>query len=157
MEWYVIYTKPRWEKRVAEELVKFEIEAYCPTVTELRQWTDRKKKVVSPLFKSYVFVRITPKNRDKVFVVPGVVQYLFWLGEPAVVKDAEINTIKEWLDNDQLVDVETDHLSPGDKIIIANGNFKGQDAIITQIGKKRLRLILKTMGWVVNVRLSEAV
>lgn len=157
MKWYVIYTKPRWEKRVAGELEKLEIEAYCPVITEVRQWSDRKKKVVSPLFKSYVFVRLTEKERSIVFQVPGVVQYLFWLGKPAVVKDTEIETIKEWLDDDRIEEVSTEHLSPGDRITIANGEFKGQDAVIAKIGKKRLRLILKTMGWVVNVKVSEAV
>lgn len=157
MDWYVIYTKPRWEKRVAEELFKFGIEAYCPTVTEVRQWSDRKKKVESPLFKSYVFVKMAGKSRDKVFECPGVVRYLFWLGKPAVVKDAEIDTIKKWLDNDEMEIVSTDHLSPGDHVTIAGGNFKGQDAIIQKIGKKRLRLILKSMGWVVNVKVSDVV
>ncbi len=157
MEWYVIYTKSRWEKKVAEELSQLGMEAYCPTITEVKQWSDRKKKVVSPLFKSYVFVRIMEKSRDKVFAVPGVVRYLYWLGKPAVVKDSEIKTIKDWLDNDKVEDISTDHLSPGDRITIANGNFKGQEAIINEIGKKRLRLILKNMGVVVNVKISEAV
>lgn len=157
MEWYVIYTKPRWEKKVAEELERFNIEAYCPTITEVRQWSDRKKKIVSPLFKSYVFVKVSAKTRDQVFQVPRVVQYLFWLGKPAVVRDAEIETIRKWLDNDKIEEIKTDHLSPGDRIIIASGNFKDQDAIINEIGKKRLRLILKNMGVVVNVKVSEAV
>lgn len=157
MEWYVLYTKPRREKKVAEELDRLKIEAYCPMVTEMRQWTDRKKKISTPLFKSYVFVRLPAKLKDKVFDVPGVVQYLFWLGKPAVVRDVEIDTIKKWLDNDLVEEVETGHLTPGDRITIANGNFKGQDAIITEIGKRRLRLILKNMGCVVNVKISEAV
>lgn len=157
MNWYVIYTKPRWEKRVAGELEDLSIEAYCPVVTEIRQWSDRKKKVVSPLFKSYVFVRLSEKNRQDVFKVPGVVQFLFWLGKPAIAKDAEIETIKSWLNNDEIAVVSTDHLSPGDQITIAEGNFKGQEAIIKKIGKKRMRLILKSMGCVVNVKASDVV
>ena len=157
MNWYVIYTKPRWEKRVATELEELDIEAYCPVVTEVRQWSDRKKKVVTPLFKSYVFVRLTEKTRQEVFKAPGVIQFLFWLGKPAVVKDVEIETIKKWLSDDEIEIVSTDHLSPGDQITIAEGNFKGQEAIIQKIGKKRLRLILKSMGFVVNVKVSDVV
>lgn len=157
MEWYVIYTKPRWEKRVAKELEELGIEAYCPMTTEVRQWSDRKKKITSPLFKSYVFVKVAVKHKNEVFKVPGVVRFLFWLGKPAVVRDVEIQTIRDWLDNDNVGEVETSQLSPGDRITIANGNFKGQDAIISEIGKKRLRLILKSMGFVVNVKIKEAV
>lgn len=156
MNWYVIYTKPRWEKRVAAELEKLNMETYCPVVTEIRQWSDRKKKIVTPLFKSYVFVRLTEKERSNVFQVTGVIQFLYWLGKPAVVKNAEINTIKDWLDDDRVENVSTDHLTTGDKITIANGEFKGQEAIIAKIGSQRLRLILKSMGWVVNVKVSEA-
>lgn len=155
MKWYVIYTKPRWEMRVAGDLQKIDIEVYCPMVTEVKQWSDRKKKVTSPLFRSYVFVRLSSKDRNRVFEVSGVVQFLFWLGEPAVVRNSEIETLKKWLENDEVEFLESAHLTPGDKITIAGGDFKGEEAIIEKVGKKRLKLILKSMGWVVNVRVSE--
>ncbi|CAM4172946.1 UpxY family transcription antiterminator [Gillisia limnaea] len=156
MQWYVIYTKPRWEKRVCREIEELEIEAYCPVITEVRQWSDRKKKVETPLFKSYVFVRLPAASRDKVFQVHGVIRFLYWLGKPAVVRDAEIETLKHWLDNGRVEEIETGHLTPGDQITIATGNFKGQEAVIKEIGNKRLRLVLSSMGFVVNVKLSEA-
>ena len=156
MNWYALYTKPRWERKVAAELEEKGIESYCPVTTEVRQWSDRKKKVTSPLFKSYVFVRLKDKERAKVFDVPGVVQYIFWLGKPAIIRDREIEIIREWLEDDRVEEVEVDHLTPGDKITISNGSFKGQEAIISEISKKRIRLILRSLDCVVNVRVSEA-
>ena len=156
MNWYALYTKPRWEKKVAAELEERGIESYCPVTTEIRQWSDRKKKVTSPLFKSYVFVRLKDKERGKVFDVPGVVQYIFWLGKPAIIRDREIAIIREWLEDDRVEEVEVGHLTPGDKITIAEGSFKGQEAIISEISKKRIRLILRSLDCVVNVRVSEA-
>ena len=157
MEWYVLYTKPRWERKVAEQLEDLGIESYCPVVTEVRQWSDRKKKVTSPLFTSYVFVHLENRQREKVFEAPGVVRYLYWLGKPAVVREEEINTIKAWLNNENLEEVEVGHLSPGDRLTISNGSFKGKEAIIQEIGKKRMRLILKSLDLVVNVKISDAV
>ena len=154
--WYALYTKPRWEKKVAKQLEEIDIETYCPTVTEVRQWSDRKKKVTTPLFKSYVFVHLPEKERTRVFDVPGVVQYIFWLGKPAIIRDKEIETIKHWLEDGRAEDVEIGHLTPGDKITIAGGSFKGQDAVIEKIGKKRLRLVLKSLDCVVNVKVAEA-
>ena len=156
MKWYALYTKPRWERKVAKELEENGIESYCPVTTEVRQWSDRKKKVTSPLFKSYIFVRVDERQRGKVFEVPGVVQYLYWLGKPAVVQDKEIEVIKGWLEDDRVEDVEIGHITPGDRITIANGSFQGQDAIVSKISKKRLRLILKSLDLVVNVKVSEA-
>ena len=155
MNWYALYTKPRWEKKVAKELEENGIETYCPQITEVRQWSDRKKKVTSPLFKSYVFVHLEEKDRAKVFDVPGVVQYLFWLGKPAVIRDEEITTIKNWLEDESVEDIEVNHLSPGDELTIAGGSFKGKEAVIERIGKKRFKLILKNLGVVVNVRVSD--
>ena len=156
MHWYALYTKPRWEKKVAKELEKIGIETYCPTVTEVKQWSDRKKKVTSPLFKSYVFVRLAAKHRARVFEVPGVVQYLFWLKKPAIIRDSEIEILEKWLQDEQVKDIEVGHLSPGDKLTIINGSFKNQEATISEVGRKRLRLILKDLGLVVNVKVSDA-
>ena len=80
MPWYVIYTKPRNEKKVAERLQQIGITVYCPMITMIKQWSDRKKKVQIPLLNSYVFVCLEDKEREKVFQVSGVVRYLFWLG-----------------------------------------------------------------------------
>ena len=156
MNWYALYTKPRWERKVAQELEQQNIEAYCPQITEVKQWSDRKKKVTSPLFKSYVFVKLEEKNRAKVFETPGVVQYLFWLGKPAIVRDEEINTIKSWLQDERIEDISVSHLSPGDKLTIANGSFKGKDAVVQKIGNKRLKMVLKDLGLVINVKVSDA-
>lgn len=155
MNWYALYTKPRWEKKVAQDLEKQGIETYCPEITEIRQWSDRKKKITTPLFKSYVFVHLDDKDRAKVFNIPGAVQYLFWLGKPAVVRDEEIKTIKLWLEDGRVEDIEVSHLTPGDKLTIASGSFKGRDAVIQKIGNKRLKLVLKDLGMVVNVKVSE--
>ena len=93
--WYVVYTKARNEKKAALLLEKSGIDVYCPTVKEVRQWSDRKKTVEVPLFSSYLFVHLAPKERELVYAAPGVVRYLFWLNRPAIVKDQEIETLKK--------------------------------------------------------------
>ena len=67
MNWYVLYTKSRNEKLVAERLKEIGIETYCPVLKKVKQWSDRKKVVEEPLFKSYVFVRLEEHNRKDVF------------------------------------------------------------------------------------------
>ena len=137
MSWYVLYTKPRTEKRVAESLEQMGVEVYCPLITEIKQWKDRKKKLKTPLFKSYVFIKLEEKNRNRVFDVPGVVRYLFWLGKPAIVRNEEIEVIQEWLDGEKVDDAKVDHLNQGDKISIKNGVFKDHEAIIREVGNRK--------------------
>ena len=157
MSWYVLYTKPRTEKRVAESLEQMGVKVYCPLITEIKQWKDRKKKLKTPLFKSYVFIKLEEKNRNRVFDVPGVVRYLFWLGKPAIVRNEEIEVIQEWLDGEKVDDAKVEHLNEGDKISIKNGLFKDQEAIIREVGKRKMRLILPKLGCTVEVLTKEVV
>ena len=99
MPWYALYTQPRQEKKVVTRLEQLAIEVYCPLLIQVRQWSDRKKKVEVPLLPSYVFVMIAPHERDKVFQVSGVVRYLYWLGQPAIIRDEEIVIMQKWLQN----------------------------------------------------------
>lgn len=116
MNWYVVYTKPKWEKKVAEKLTQIGIECYCPLITQVKQWSDRKKKVEMPLFNSYVFIQIEDADRNSVFEVAGIVRYLFWLGKPAVVRDEEINVIKNSLKASNIADISVSQIQVGDKI-----------------------------------------
>lgn len=154
MNWYVVYTKPKWEKKVAEQLAQKGIDCYCPLVTQLRQWSDRKKKVEVPLFNSYVFVRLNEADRNLVFQSAGVIRYLFWLGKPAVVKDYEIETIKEWIDSSDDYDVSLSALKVGDKVTLVSGPFKSQSAIVQEIGKSQYVLVLESMGCVLKMKLK---
>jgi transcriptional antiterminator RfaH len=146
MSWYVVYTKPKWEKKVAEQLCKLGIENYCPLVTKVRQWSDRKKKVEVPLFNSYVFVQLAESDRNLVFQSAGVVRYLFWLGKPAIVRDEEINTIKNWLDKPNKLDLTVVPFQIGDKITLDSGPFSNQEAIVKEVTNNHYVLVLESLG-----------
>lgn len=152
MTWYVLYTKPKWEKKVAEKLNQIGIECYCPTVTQIKQWSDRKKKVVVPLFNSYVFVQLPEIEKNSVFTVPGVIRYLFWLGKPAVVRDEEINIIKTSLQASDIIDVSVSSIQVGDKIKLETGVFSNQDATVREVSKTHYILILESLGCILKVK-----
>ncbi len=145
MEWFALYTKPRNEKKVAENLAAIGIEVYCPIVTTLKQWSDRKKKVESPLIPSYVFVKIEEANRKDVFQVAGVVQYVFWLGKPAIIKSQEIEALKTQLATPVVkVDIET--WTTNAQIQINEGPFKNQMAVVDKVSTNKVTLIIKSLG-----------
>lgn len=149
--WYVLYTRPKAEKRVADTLEKMKLTVFCPMTTQVRQWSDRKKKVSIPLFTSYVFVNLKEGERGKVFDVPGVVRYLYWLGKPAIVRDVDIEVIQNWLSGNEVEQCVVEQLSPGDKVHIQSGIFKDEEAILKEVGPRRVRLILTKLGCTVNI------
>ncbi|GGZ78426.1 transcription termination/antitermination protein NusG [Algibacter mikhailovii] len=158
-KWFVLYVKPQNEKKIAERLLKAKIEVYCPVVKEVRVWSDRKKTIEAPLFKSYLFVRLLDKERELVFSVPGIIRYLFWLGKPAIVRNEEIDAIKHWLSDGNVESCSLSELTPGDRISIKNdllgtrqSKAGSNQAIVQEVGKNRVRVLLEGVGMIINIK-----
>src|SRR5580658_7417057 len=96
-KWYVIYTKPRWEKKVHARLTEKGLANYCPFNKVRKKWSDRVKTIEEPLFKSYIFVHIAEEEQLAVRMVKGVLNFVYWLGKPALVRNSEIEAIKKFL------------------------------------------------------------
>ncbi|MBZ4041980.1 UpxY family transcription antiterminator [Flavobacterium hibisci] len=152
MNWYVVYTKPKWEKKVAEKLNEIGIECYCPLFTQIKQWSDRKKKIEVPLFNSYVFVKLSDLDRNSVFQVAGVVRYLFWLGKPAIVRNEEILTIKQSLSNNNISNVSLVPYKKGDKVKLETGVFSSQNAIVQEVTNTHCIVVLESLGCILKIK-----
>ena len=150
--WYVVYTKPKWEKKVAEQLEQLGITCFCPLITQVRQWSDRKKKVEVPLFNSYVFVQLLDSERNAVFNSVGVVRYLFWLGKPAIVRDEEIRVIKDWINGPDSCEVSVVPFRIGDSIQLESGPFSSQKAIVQEVTNTHYVLVLESLGCVLKMK-----
>ena len=153
MPWFVIYTKSRNEKKVAELLQKNGVEVFCPLVKLKKNWSDRTKIVETPLFNSYVFVNLSEKDRNVVFNVPGVIRYLFWLKKPAIVKDSEIESLKAVL-NDTMDSFSIENYQIGDTVKISEGVFKGLDGVIEKQSNNKLHVILENVGIKITLQRS---
>lgn len=152
MPWFVIYTKPRNEKKVTEQLLAIGIEAFCPMITTIKQWSDRKKKVTAPLINSYVFVQLEEVHRNKVFDVPGVVRYVHWLKNPAIVRDSEIQALKELTDK-TINNFSIDQLRKGDDFLVPAGVFKDKKGNIEEVRNNSIKIKLLELGVVVTIQL----
>lgn len=154
LQWFVIYTKARAEKKVADDIAKLGIEVYCPVRKVNQKWSDRTKVVEKPLFTSYVFVRLTDKDRHRVFEVQGVVRYLFWLNKPAVVRPEEISAIQYLLNDFDHNEIQLDTFAPRDLVTFQSGAFSGQQAEVIRQDGKKLRVYLPLLGIQLTVDMS---
>ena len=145
MKWFVLYTKPNFEIKVADGINSIGINAYCPVYTEIKQYSDRKKKVTKALLKSYVLVQVSEKNRSKVFSIPGALRYIFWLGKPAEVRFEEIEILKQNL-HGSYDNLSISNLVRGKNYTIPAGPFEGQTGIVLNILKNKLMLGLPGLG-----------
>ena len=154
-KWFVIYTKAHQEIKVTEQLNKIGVSCYCPTVTIIKKYSDRKKKIIKPLIPSYVFVLIEEVRRNDVFSVFGVVRYLFWLGKPAVVREKEIELMKKYLKG-EFQSVSLTNFTKGQLHRISEGIFAGKIGRVTEIQKNKIKLQLESLGMIVTFKLESA-
>lgn len=145
-KWYAIFTKPRWEKKVVDLLNKTSIENYCPTIKVQRQWSDRKKIIIEPLFKSYVFVKVSERQKWDVRSVSGVINYIYYLGKPAEIKPAEIESIRQFLDVHEQVSSQNSDINQGDLVIVSTGAFVNMEAEVVSIRGRKVLLNLPSIG-----------
>jgi transcriptional antiterminator RfaH len=149
--WRAVYTKPRSEKKVAERLSKNTITVYCPVQTTLKQWSDRKKKVLTPIFPSYIFVQVAENEMLSVLKDPGVINFVFWQGKPAIIKNEEINLIKEHLNH---TSISTEVV--GDEIIITQGILSGVKGKIKEITTNNVILVIESIGLTITIKKNTA-
>jgi len=146
-KWYAVYTKPRWEKKVHKLFDEKEVENYCPLNKVRKKWSDRIKVVEEPLFKSYIFVQISEEEKTKVRMTNGVVNFVYWQGKPAVVKEKEINIIKKFLNEYENVIAQPITLKSDMKIKIQQGMFMDSEATITKVLNNKVQVIIESIGY----------
>ena len=146
-KWYAVYTKPRWEKKVYGLMVERGYEAYCPLNRVQKKWSDRVKWVEEPLFKSYVFVRVSEGGLPDVRLVSGVVNFVYWLGKPAVVSDRDIMIIRKFLNDHTEVKAEPLVLRTDEKVRIRRGAFMDKEAKVVKVLKNTVRVVIESIGY----------
>lgn len=152
-KWYALYTKPRWEKKSDSILVRKGIESWCPVQKAERQWSDRKKIIEDPLFKSYVFVHIRENERVTVLQTEGILNFVHYLGKPAIIKDEEIDLIKSYLlEKDARISVQgVQSFKENDKVVIKHGVFMDNEGTILRSGTKKVYVKLESLQQVMVV------
>ena len=129
MFWYAAYTSSRHEKTVAENLRQREVECFLPLYETVRRWNNGRHRVQLPLFPSYVFVRMGLRDKLRVLQVPGLAQLVSFQGNPAVLPDAEIETLRNALAAG-LTAQPYQYLTVGSQVEICRGPFQGLRGIL---------------------------
>ncbi len=148
MPWYVLYTKPRNEKKTAGLLEAKGIEVYCPLQEVIKQWSDRKKKINEPVFRSYIFVFLNDYDKEKTeaLATSGAVRFLRWLGKPGVVRTEEIEAIKQFLSEYKGAEIIV-NFNEGQEVTVAEGALSEQSGKIIRIKSNKALLQLRSLGW----------
>jgi len=156
--WLAIYTRPRWEKKVDTVLLRKGINSWCPLQRVEKKWSDRKKIIDEPLFRSYVFVNIDKDERLTVLQTEGVLNFVHYLGKPAIIKDEEIELIRSYLlEKDAAISIDSlQNFRENDKVVIKQGVFMDNTGTVIRPGNKKVYVKLESLGQVMVVEFPVA-
>ena len=153
MNWHVLYTKPRSEKKAEKQLQSIGIDAYCPTFSKISRWSDRKRKIDVPVLPSMVLVNINHNDLKKVFKSPLIVRYMFWLGKRAVVTQSEVDILKKKLNGKHnLINTELSNIKIGD--IFKVSSFNNEKGIVNRISNNNIWIYIKSIGYNIKLELA---
>lgn len=158
--WHALYVRSRAERKVLTQLEEMGVEAYLPLITRIKQWSDRRKKVEEPLFRSYVFVHNSLRQHYDILNVYGVVRFVTFEHEAVIVPDNQIVAIKKYIDDpveDEQAVKQNDDLRVGQKVRITNGVLQGLIGRLVSVNnKRRLIVYIESVGQTVPVSIARA-
>jgi transcription antitermination factor NusG len=148
--WLAAYVKMHHEKKVRDYLCSLNIDNFLPLQTEIRQWSDRKKKVERVLIPMMIFVNVNSEEKQTVLRLPSVIRYLVLRGDhqPSVIPETQMQNFKFMVDNsDNQVDFNSNNLQPGEKIRVTKGSLAGLEGEMVYIdGKSKIAIRIKQLG-----------
>ena len=124
------------------------VESYCPLNKVRRKWSDRVKIVEEPLFKSYVFVKVCDGDRTAVRMTPGAINFVYWQGKPAVIKEKEITAIKRFLGEYENVEAQPIELKLSQRVRVTNGTLMDQEGKVLDIRHKTVKIAIDSLGYI---------
>jgi len=122
--WFALYTKPRNEFNAEKQLQSIGVKHFLPAIIKVKQWSDRKKKILEPLFRGYIFIYSDEKERLLTLELTSIVRCIFYNGKPARIPGIQIDNVKSMLKINTELDI-SNRLFPGNKVIIKSGPLKG--------------------------------
>ncbi|MFT3675237.1 MAG: UpxY family transcription antiterminator [Chitinophagaceae bacterium] len=154
-QWYALYTRPKWEKRVTETLEKKKLEVYCPMNRVPRHWGERKKALMEPLFQSLIFVYASESDQERICETDGVINFIHWLNKPAIIRQEEIDTIRKFLNEYDFVSLEKAAVNLSEKVRIINGPLMMWEGQIVQVRTNVVKIMLPSLGYALVAEIRE--
>lgn len=154
--WYAVYTKPRWEKKVHTLFTEKGMISYCPLNKVRKKWSDRIKMVEEPLFKSYVFVQVKEEEQTEVRMVSGVLNFVYWNGKPAIVKEKEIETIRKFLNEYHDVEAKPINLQANQEVMVQRGLLMNETGRIVRLMNNKVEVLIESLGYTLVANLEKS-
>lgn len=156
--WYVVYTKSHCEKKVAALLTRKKIENYCPLNRIVNTKGNKQKTLIEPLFPSFVFVYVSENEMPFIRQISSVINFIYWLGTPATIKDTEIEHIQYFTNQSFNINLEKTTVNPNGVVkIISEPNIDINSNSILISVKSNFKLSLPSLGYTMVAEIEKSI
>jgi transcription antitermination factor NusG len=145
--WFAVYTRPGCEKKVIEILTRKNIECYCPVVQSVRKVNENKKACLEPLFSSYVYVKMKENDLYKLKSINRIINVVYWLQKPVVIKDIEIEMIRRFINEHKNIQLEKTDVKTNEIVKITKAPVIEKEGSNVSIDYDEIRLTLPSLGY----------
>ncbi len=156
-KWHVIYTKSHCEKKVATLLSRKKIENYCPLNRITTVKGNKKKILLEPLFPSFVFVCISDAEMATVRQTSSVINFIYWLGAPAVIQNAEIENVREFIEQYSNISLEKINVNNNGIVRFISEPYIGinTNSIMVSV-TSNFKLLLPSLGYLMVAEIEKS-
>lgn len=145
--WYLVFTRPKWEEKVVDSLLRKGIESYYPYNKVVSVQCNSRKIIYKPLFANYVFVRLNVLRLGEVKKIDGVLNLVYWLDKPAIIRDVEIEMMRRFLNEHANVQLEKTFVNASGMVKIVNGALTEKEGSNLGISSNNVKLVLPSLGY----------
>lgn len=145
--WYVIYTRPKCEKKVASTFTKRKIENYFPVNCKQIKSIRKTKMLFEPLFNSYIFANLVEEDIVKIKMIEGVVSLVYWMGKPATIQEEEIEVIREFTTHHHDIKLEKTQVDLTDVPRVMDGSKYSMEGNLLTIKNTTVKVNLPSIGF----------
>jgi transcriptional antiterminator RfaH len=150
--WFVAHTRPRAEKKLAEYCARNGISVTLPCYRSIRKYERKTVVFEKPLFPNYLFLRLKPAEKQKVFHNDYVANLLDVTDQDLFEK--QLGDILRSLDSDMEV-LLAPQITAGSRVKITSGPLRGLEGLVeTRSGVTYVNLRLDFIGQAVAVRVE---
>lgn len=140
--WYLLYTSPKQEKKVSEQLLSVNIPHYLPTIKSARRWSDRLKILTTPMFPRYLFAYLGQQEEYyKSLATKGSLYFVRFGGQITRVADSVVNDLKILVEKGGQFEIVFTELEKGEMLTISEGPLRNLNCEVVRYKNKDMILV----------------
>ena len=154
--WFIFYCNSRAEKKAHQILTEENYNVYLPLITEIHQWSDRKKKVQVPMFRGYIFVNCLLNQIHRIIQINHIVAPVKIGDEFAVLRLKDIELLRKIEEHGIQATAEQIRIQKGDSVGIKSGPLKGYNGIcIQELGQNYVFIAIEAIDHYIKIKVHK--